>query len=449
MIKHRYICNTIILSVLIFGLISIVPGKGHAEEPIPIDHKMKTAIIDSVTATINDVYIFPEIGYKLEKYLKGNLKAGKYDQFTELAPFVEQLKTEFFEVGQDRHLRVFSLSREFCGKFSNNEEAKEYFDNSYFEDMTEDHGFKRVEILPGNVGYVDLQDFLMGGNEYESVAAAMTLLSGCDAIILDLRKNGGGDGNVVAFLSSYFFEERSRLNDVYIRKTDSVEQYWTFPVPGAGPLYDKDLYVLIGYATFSAAEDFAYAMQAQKRATIIGEKTRGGGHPIEMFCFVNMYVSIDVPNASSINSITGGNWEGVGVAPDIEVPFEETFDFAYRKALETLLEKADNDESRSKINWAISGLTMKQNPVEVGADLLQKYTGDYGERKIIYRDGHIYYQRNDKSTFRLYPMSETVFGFIDWDDARIEFVGDEKGAVTEFQLQMPDGRRGVHERSGD
>jgi len=303
--------------------------------------------------------------------------------------------------------------------------------------------------MPGNIGYMDLYDFIKSTNEFESIAAAMTLLSNCDAVIIDLRRNGGGAGGVgvVAFLASYFFEERSRLNDAYIRKTDSVDQYWTFPVPGAEAFYNKDLYVLIGNATFSAAEDFAYAMQAQKRATIIGEKTRGGGHPIEMFFFINHYVSIDVPNAYSINSITGTNWEGTGVHPEIETTFEKAVDVAYLKALENLLEKADNDVSRNKIKWAISGLQMKQNPVDVDPDIMQKYAGDYGKRKIIYKDGHLFYQRNDKSTFRLYPMTENIFGFLAWDEIRIEFVKDNNAIIPEFRILHPDGHKSVYKRN--
>ncbi|HDL03697.1 MAG TPA: hypothetical protein ENH25_06160 [candidate division Zixibacteria bacterium] len=433
----------IMLVCLIINAHSIVS----AEEPIPITQKMKTDIIDSVTAIINEIYIFPEVAAKLEKHLKNNLQAGKYDKFRELVPFVEQLKTDFYEIGQDRHLRIFSLSREFCAKYKSNEEAKEYFENSYFEESVDDHGIKRVEIMPGNIGYMDLYDFIKSTNEFESIAAAMTLLSNCDAVIIDLRRNGGGDGGVVAFLASYFFEERSRLNDAYIRKTDSVDQYWTFPVPGAEAFYNKDLYVLIGNATFSAAEDFAYAMQAQKRATIIGEKTRGGGHPIEMFFFINHYVSIDVPNAYSINSITGTNWEGTGVHPEIETTFEKAVDVAYLKALENLLEKADNDVSRNKIKWAISGLQMKQNPVDVDPDIMQKYAGDYGKRKIIYKDGHLFYQRNDKSTFRLYPMTENIFGFLAWDEIRIEFVKDNNAIIPEFRILHPDGHKSVYKRN--
>ncbi|MEW5925606.1 MAG: S41 family peptidase [Candidatus Zixiibacteriota bacterium] len=422
---------------------------GKADDAIKIDNKIKAEIIDSVTARVNEIYIFPDVAKKLEKQLKDNLKKGEYDKFNELQPFVEQLKTEFYEIGNDRHLRIFTLSDEFCSRFKSNQEAKDYYEKNLGSELADNHGFRRVEILDGNIGYLDLRDFLISKDDYNVTAAAMTLLAGCDAIIIDLRKNGGGDGNVVAFLASYFFKERTRLNDAYIRKTDSVEQYWSFPVPNAEPFYDKDLYVITGYATFSAAEDFAYAMQASKRATIIGEKTRGGGHPIEMFFFLDLHVSLDIPNAYSVNSITGTGWEGVGIIPDFQVPFEESFDFAYLKALENQKSKTEDAKKRNKIDWAIAGINAHKNPVVLDEAVLQKYAGNYGERAIIYKENHIFYQRNDKSTFMLYPMTETLFEFRDWGDARIEFVKDSSGQVIEFNTLSPDGSKSACKRTSD
>ena len=441
--------NILTVILVLMGLFMTTFERGKADDAIKIDKIIKTEIIDSVTAKVNEIYIFPDVAQKLEKQLKDNLKKGAYDKFNELQPFVEQLKTEFYEIGNDRHLRIFSLSDEFCKRFKSDQEAKDYYENNLGEELTDSHGFQRVDILDGNIGYIDLRDFLVTKNEYNVAAAAMTLLSGCDAVIIDLRKNGGGDADAVAFLASYFFKERTRLNDAYIRKTDSVEQYWSFPVPGAEPFYDKDLYVITGYATFSAAEDFAYAMQANKRATIIGERTRGGGHPIEMFFFLDLHVSLDIPNAYSVNSITGTGWEGVGIIPDYEVPFEKSLDFAYLKALEKLKSKTDDEKELSKIDWAMTGFNARNNPVAVDIITLLKYAGAYGERAIILKDNHIFYQRNDKSTFMLYPMTETLFGFRDWDDARIEFIKDDFGRVIEFNTLSPDGGRSVCKRTED
>lgn len=268
---------TIIISLM--GLIMAAKERGIADDAIKIDASIRTEIIDSVTAKVNEIYIFPDIAQNLETQLKDNLKKGSYDKFTELEPFIEQLKTEFFEIGNDRHLRIFSLSDEFCKRFKSNQEAKDYYENNLGAELTDNHGFERVEILEGNIGLIDLRDFLIVGKDYEAAAAAMTLLAGCDAIIIDLRKNGGGDANAVAFLASYFFKERTRLNDAYIRKTDSVEQYWTFPVPGAEPFYNKDLYVLIGNATFSAAEDFTYAMQSNSGRPLSEKKRAAADIP--------------------------------------------------------------------------------------------------------------------------------------------------------------------------
>lgn len=168
-----------------------------------------------------------------------------------------------------------------------------------------------------------------------------------------------------------------------------------------------------------------------------------------MFFFLDLHVSLDIPNAYSINSITGTNWEGVGVLPDFKVPFEDSFDFGYLNALENLRAKTEDEKKRNKLDWAIAGLKSGNSPIRIDSITLQKYAGDYGERSIIYKDGYLYYERNDKSTFKLIPMTETLFAFRDWDDARIEFVNDNSGHVLEFHTLSPDGGKSAHKRNSD
>ncbi len=128
----------------------------------------------------------------------------------------------------------------------------------------------------------------------------MNFLAYCDAIIVDLRQNGGGDPAQIQLISSYFFEEPVHLNDLYARATDRTENYWTLPyVPGA-EASKADLYVLTSARTFSGAEEFSYNLQNLKRATIIGETTGGGAHPTNAMIVQRDFI-LRVPFARAIN----------------------------------------------------------------------------------------------------------------------------------------------------
>jgi C-terminal processing protease CtpA/Prc len=162
----------------------------------------------------------------------------------------------------------------------------------------------------------------------------MELVTHTDALIIDLRRNRGGDPDGVQLWNSYLFPDGStHLNDVYDAQTRQTRQYWTLPsVPG--PRYlDRPVYVLTSSATFSAGEEFAYNLRALGRATLIGEVTRGGAHPTEVFA-LSATVEVTVPIARSINPVTGTNWEGVGVAPHVATTAQAAFDVAYRTALD-------------------------------------------------------------------------------------------------------------------
>jgi C-terminal processing protease CtpA/Prc len=174
--------------------------------------------------------------------------------------------------------------------------------------------------------------------------AAMTLLSGTDALILDLRRNGGGEPDSVAFLLSHFFPSGDvrHLNDIYTRPTGSTRQYWT--LPGVELRYDKPVYVLVSPRTFSGGEECAYDFQTQKRAVLVGETTGGGANPGEDVALGGGFFAF-IPTGRSINPVTKTNWEHVGVKPDIAVPAADAMKTAYAAILRSMLPgKTDPDE---------------------------------------------------------------------------------------------------------
>jgi len=198
-------------------------------------------------------------------------------------------------------------------------------------------GIRQVERLDGNVGYLDVRRVAVPANAGPAIAAAMELVAGAYALIIDLRHNGGGAPDGVVFWCSYLFDgEPVHLNDIFRADTGETRQFWALPyVPGTR-YPDRPVYVLTSGHTFSGGEDFAYTLQALGRATVIGETTGGGAHPTRAFP-ISPAVHIGIPFARSVNPVTGTNWQGTGVVPDVAVPADQALDVAYARALEHVL----------------------------------------------------------------------------------------------------------------
>jgi len=194
--------------------------------------------------------------------------------------------------------------------------------------------FEKVELLPANIGYLKFNGFLDPEICGPTATAAMSFLAHVDALIIDLRSNGGGSPEMVAYICSYLFAERTHLNDLYNRKEDKTAEFWTREVPGPR-LAKQPVFVLTSKRTFSGAEEFTYNLKNLKRATVIGETTGGGAHPVSGHR-IDDHFMIGVPFARAINPITKTNWEGTGVEPDIKVPASEALDVAKKMAAEQI-----------------------------------------------------------------------------------------------------------------
>lgn len=191
------------------------------------------------------------------------------------------------------------------------------------------HGIEKIERLADNIMLLDLRVFPPPSMAGDVFAAAMTLVAQGDALIIDLRRNGGG-AETMQLLTGYLLDENSPLSGTYDRPSDT-HSHMSSPawVPGRRFGSSKPVYILTSHRTFSAAEALAYDLQALKRAVIVGETTGGGAHPFE-YRRVHPHFAVDLPEGRSINPITGSNWQDVGVKPDVAVPAEEALD----KALE-------------------------------------------------------------------------------------------------------------------
>jgi C-terminal processing protease CtpA/Prc len=301
------------------------------------------------------------------------------------------------------------------------------------------YGFQEVKILDGNIGYLKLSGFFHVDEEAGATAqAAMNLLSNADALIIDLRQNGGGSPSMIQLISSYLFgTEPVHLNSFYYRPADQHTQTWTLPYVPGKRRPDIDVYVLTSSRTFSAAEEFSYNLLNLKRATLVGETTGGGAHPGGTRIATDRF-TVWVPTGRAINPITNTNWEGTGVKPHIEVSSNEALDMARIKALETLMEKSDSNELFS-LQWAVDGLRAEKDPYPVDDEILKSYTGSFGPRNVNYRDGKLYYQREGNPEYLLTAISEDTFMMKEIPTFRIKIIKKD-GRVTALQGLYNDGR---------
>jgi len=315
-----------------FGLQAIPPGTSVSNLAFTVDAATRARVIDGAIAKLDESYVFPDVAKKMADDVRSRQKRGEYDSMTDGGAFARLLTENFRAVSHDKHLRVdFSpvvIQDEPEGAPS--PDAAAQF-RKELEHMN--CGFDKAEILSGNVGYVKFDMFADPAICDPTATAAMNFLGNADAIIFDLRENGGGDPKMVAFVTSYLFAKRTHLNDLWTRKTNHTEEFWTSPeVPGK-KLEGKPAFVLTSARTFSGAEEFTYNLKNLKRATIVGETTGGGAHPVSGHR-IDDHFMIGVPFARAINPITKTNWEGTGVEPDVRVPATDALATAEKLALE-------------------------------------------------------------------------------------------------------------------
>jgi hypothetical protein len=319
-----------------FNLRAIPPGA--VVEDVKLDTPERQRVIDGIAKNLKESYVYPELAQKMEDAIRVNQKRGEYDAITDPDAFANRLTKDLRAISHDKHLGVnyspVKLPPE-GQKPSADEEAQ-------FRKMLErtNCSFEKVEVLPHNIGYLKLNAFPDPTICGPTAVAAMNFLAHVDAIIFDLRENGGGDPKMVAIISSYLFDKPTHLNDLYNRKEDSTTQYWTLPyVPGT-TLANKPAFVLTSKTTFSGAEEFTYNLKSLKRATIVGETTGGGAHPVWGHS-IDDHFMIGVPFARAVNPVTKTDWEGTGVAPDVKVEASQAFDDAVKLAQDRIKENAD------------------------------------------------------------------------------------------------------------
>lgn len=348
--NRKWIVIPSLLLTMACALAGPPPGQTAAEEGKPgptmaVDRATRTKVIDTLVARLNDHYVFPDKARQIEAVLRQRQQEGRYDAVTDGKQLAMRLSEDLRGAAHDLHMSVFFSPRPVPPDDAAGAppatlaewEQRVSADKRQRMRQMANASVEQVDRLTPRIGYLKLSGFPPSFLMADRYAAAMNELADTDGLIVDLRDNGGGAPDGVALLVSYFVDQRTRLNDIWDRTTGISTQFWTEDKLG-GKRYGgaKPVVILAGPGTMSAGEDFTYTMQALKRATVIGERTWGGAHPTRPFRLSEHFVAM-IPGRRTISPITGTNWEGTGVTPDIAAAPDKALDVA-RDVLQRRLE---------------------------------------------------------------------------------------------------------------
>jgi retinol-binding protein 3 len=341
--KFRVFCNFFLLA---FVIPHFCIAQNNRKDYINI----KT-LIDSLNKILNNNYVFPEKAKSISIYLQAQLKRNVYNALQNNPDkLAEQINTDINSIHRDPHLQIcYDPGFVQQDKRKPSEEEIKLIKKFWKEN---NYSFKKLETLTGNIGYFSLDGFL---DDIESakptINAALQFLSNTSALIIDLRENRGGSPEMVSQIESYFFNVKTHLNDIVSRMDSDTTVFYADPAKADGIYLAMPIYILTSHNTFSAAEDFCYAMQMEKRATIVGEITGGGAHLQMPFSIGQGFVA-DIPFARSLNPITKTDWEGTGIQPDIKVMADKSIETAHIYAIENIARQSQ---------WGIIGSATSNN----------------------------------------------------------------------------------------
>lgn len=308
-----------------------------------LDDDFINSTVESLAALLLDYYVFPNTAEIMKSVLLEKLNEGEFYRVESGVTLSQKIMGYMQKKSNDKHL-VFHFSEPPLPLQLHDPIADE---GIKLRQKLNNYGFEKVERLPGNIGYLVINEFVYPELAGETAAHAMSFVADTDGLIIDLRNNHGGSSFMATFIASYLFDgsEPVHLNDIYWRFYDTTQSFWSLPfVPGKRFGGSKPVYLLTSRNTGSCAEEFAYSLRAIKRVKIVGEKTGGKANPGSIHR-VNDHFQVFIPNGRPINPITKDNWNGIGVLPDIESNSGEAYEKAYQSLLQQLLQHfSENSE---------------------------------------------------------------------------------------------------------
>ncbi len=444
-------------SILILFAFAITLSIKAQDDDAKMAPKEIKLLIDSLSFALKRWYIYPDKAELISKTIKENYKAGVYSKVQNRRELAEKIHADVQKAHHDGHMRVmyFPEFEERLLAVIPDSVQKQQSEMELKDERSHNFYFTKTEVMPGNIGYVRWDGFVGFTKEAEPIYdAAFKFVSNTKALIIDMRYNGGGSPETVNAMLNYFFTKKLPMNHIIDHRHDTVKHY-TDPSITSFKL-SMPVYVLTGKRTFSGAEDFTYAMKYAKRATIVGDTTGGGAHPAGPAPLGQGFV-LNIPNARSYHEVTGTNWEGTGVYPDVFVKGEQALEKAQLLIFKDRLLAAGNEEEKQQVQSLITALenkiTLAQNgPLNFSNEQLQKYCAEYkpipgpgaspNSINIILKGNNLYRNIPFPPDWKLIPISNTRFVYDNDDMNRyMEFAFDKDGNTTGLTIYYTDGRK--------
>ncbi|MEK6638190.1 MAG: S41 family peptidase [Pseudomonadota bacterium] len=401
-----------LLTFSTLSTLSLFWATGALADAAAISPTEKAAIIAALNATLKTNYVFPDVAQKIAPVLQDHLTKGDYDAATTKDQLARKLTEDIVKISGDLHFFV-GVDPKWVADFQAEADPahKARIRKEELASLEEQNfGFDEVSRLTGNIGYIRFSYFADPEFAYETVAAAMRFVGNTDAVIIDLRYNNGGVLEMGQFIASYFFssEKDQLLFDYYYNEDGKrIERgQWVLPGLPGKRMVDKPVYILTGSTSFSSAEWFSYTMKKLGRATLIGERTAGGAHPVARKP-IDADFFLQVPIGQIRDPVDHGDFEGTGVQPDIQSPSIRALPLAHKLALENLA-KTDAAQ-KAEYAWHLPELMAKIQRPDIGTNILRNVVGTYEGRKITLENGTLYYNWRERFRVALEPIAPNLF----------------------------------------
>jgi retinol-binding protein 3 len=420
-----------------------------AQETVSLTPRALETLADSLASQLTRYYVEKAPAAKMGSHIRKKCREGAYDNLrNDPHLLAAALTRDIQSVHRDEHFHVEynpALAVEISGLV---DDVPGMVAEKLKQEMNRNFGFRKAEVLNGNIGYLEISSFSRLNDYSRATAdAALKLLSNTHALIIDLRYGVGGSPEMVTHLLSKFLSKRTHVTDIYIRAENATLPYYTRPDSTYSNLHQIPVYILASYKTFSAAEGFTYAMRQFRKAVVIGETTRGGAHTVTYRPLSSGFVA-DIPFGKALDPKTGANWEGTGIAPDIAAPAEQSLQLAESKIFEGFFASAKDSTETRRIRWQYRMLQAANNPFQPDSNSLKILAGDYGAYMISFDKGCLYYQKAGKAKFPLLPVSENCLRPKGNDSFIVEFSVQGGDSTIQVVTLYEDGRieRGTRER---
>lgn len=313
----KYLFNiAIAVSLLVSSLVA-----GAAESPLT--PRQRAQAIEDIAAAFEKTYVFPDVGDAVARDLRSRRDRGEYDRIAASRELAARLSRDIDAICRDSHTEVAYFEEDqLAGEAPATPAAAQQREEARRARARADNfGFAEPRRLDGNIALIRFDSFYPAADAAPFVHKLMSDAADADALIFDLRENGGGSPQLIAVLASYLYDDTPvHLYDQYDRRLGTRHAAWTDPaVPGERLGSSKPVYILTSAQTFSAAENLAYTLQKLGRAKVVGERTRGGAHG----GFGRPVTSHLVPMIATrrvVHAVTKSDWDRIGVIPDVRAP---------------------------------------------------------------------------------------------------------------------------------